>query len=139
MTATFHDVCNRYGDEIDRLNHRPDGAILCYPVISADEDKMHRGSFQSLLGEDFAQRQDFSVEKHVDKDTCPCFIFHCEKDNFVPPANSMALAESLLKCNVSCELHIFQDGCHGGGMKENDPLAKAWPDLAANWIHKFDN
>lgn len=38
MTATFPDICNEYGDAVDKLSHKPNGAILCYPVVSADDE-----------------------------------------------------------------------------------------------------
>ena len=134
MTAAFPDISNQYGDEIDKVDHKPNGAVLCYPVVSADDDKMHKGSFENLLGENHLQKQDFSIEKRVDENTCPCFIFHCENDTLVRPINSLVLAQSLLQHKISYELHIFKNGCHGGGLKENDPLANLWPTLAANWL-----
>lgn len=137
MTATFPDVANQYGDEIDNIDHKPNGALLCYPVVSADDDKMHRGSFENLLGEDYTQKQDYSIEKNVNENTCPCFLFHCENDTLVPAVNSIVLADSLRKTKVPYELHIFRNGCHGGGIKKDDPLAHLWPILAANWVKNF--
>ena len=36
----------------DSNQSRPDASILCYPVLSADPEYIHRGSFKNLLGED---------------------------------------------------------------------------------------
>lgn len=138
MTATFPDVCKVYGDDVDQLSHRPNGSILCYPVLSADDDKMHRSSFLNLLGDLFPQRQDFSLEKRVSADTCPCFIMHSAGDTMVLPTNSLVFAESLIKHNIPCNLHIFQYGAHGAALKENDPCGKAWPALATDWIKTFE-
>lgn len=138
MTAVFPDVCTVYGDAIDKQSHKPNGAILCYPVISADDDKMHRGSFQSLLGESFDLRQAYSLEKRVDDDTCPCFMFHCDGDTAVPCGNSIVFRDSLSKYNIPSQLHIFPGGAHGGGLRENDKHANVWPALAANWIRTFE-
>lgn len=49
---------------------KPDFMILYYPVISADADKRHKGTFVQLLGADDADKpvaQEFSLEKKVDR------------------------------------------------------------------------
>ncbi len=137
MTAAFPDICNLHGDDIDAMSAKPTGAILCYPVISADDDKTHRSSFQCLLGDDFSRRQEFSIEKRVNHNTCPCFIFHCAGDVSVSPQNAITLTSSLLTNKIDCHLHIFQGGEHGGGLRKNDIHANLWPTLAANWIDSF--
>lgn len=50
---------------------RPDGLILCYPVITAGE-KAHRGSIRRLAGEGDAPY--FSLENFVSRDTPPAFL-----------------------------------------------------------------
>ncbi len=137
MTATFPDICNIYNDEIDKMGHKPNGAVLCYPVISTDENIMHAGSFECLLGEDYEKREEFSIEKRVDKDTCPCFTFHCAHDGLVPKGNSIVLANAMWDNNIPCELHVFQEGGHGGGLRQVNAYSKVWPELAAEWISRF--
>ena len=54
---------------------RPNGMILCYPVITSGE-YAHRGSFEALLGEDAydpEKRKEQSLELQVTKDTPPTF------------------------------------------------------------------
>ena len=134
MTATFEDICTAYGDAIDAMSHKPNGAIMVYPVISADDDKMHRGSFEYLLGDAYEEKANYSIEKRVNEETCPCLLFHCAGDTLVRPINSLVMTQSLMEKGICYETHIFKDGCHGGGMKKNDPHANIWPQIAANWI-----
>ena len=54
---------------------RPNGMILCYPVITSGE-YAHRGSFEALLGEDAydpEKRKEQSLELQVTKDTLRLF------------------------------------------------------------------
>ena len=54
---------------------RPNGMILCYPVITSGE-YAHKGSFEALLGEDaydLEKRKEQSLELQVTKDTPPTF------------------------------------------------------------------
>ncbi len=138
MTATFPDVCNIYNDEVDKMSHKPSGAILCYPVISTDTDKIHEGSFKCLLGENFEKREEYSIEKRVDDETCPCFVFHCTYDGLVPRGNSIALASALWERKIRCELHIFQEGGHGGGLRQVNAHSRIWPTLAFDWMERID-
>lgn len=53
---------------------KPGFMILFYPVISADPDKRHKGTFVQLLGAEDADKplaQEFSLEKKVDAATPP--------------------------------------------------------------------
>lgn len=137
MTATFPDICNIYNDEIDKMSHKPTGAILGYPVITCDENIWHSGSFRNLLGENYDKREEFSLEKRVDKDTCPCFVFHCAYDGLVPKENSLVFAKALWGNGIHCELHIFPEGGHGGGLRAVNLNSRVWPELAADWILRF--
>ncbi len=137
MTATFPDICNIYNDEIDKMNHKPTGAIPCYPVITSDDRVGHLDSFGNLLGEQYGRREEFSLEKRVDKDTCPCFVFHCAHDDLVPKENSILFAEALWKNDIHCELHIFPEGVHGGGLREGNLNSRVWPELAVDWVLRF--
>ena len=137
MSATFPDICNIYNDEIDKMSHKPTGAIPCYPVISADEDIMHADSFKCLLGENYDKRQEFSVEKRVDKNTCPCLVWHCAHDGLVPKENSIVFAKALWDNDIPCELHIFQEGGHAGGLRQVNKYSKVWPSLAVEWMNRL--
>lgn len=90
---------------------RPDGLILCYPVITADGKLCNPRSIQSIAGED--QREFFSLEKHVSADTPPTFLWHTAEDHSVPVENSLMFAGALRRFGVPFELHVYPFGEHG--------------------------
>lgn len=128
----------------DKLN-RPNGMILCYPVISSGEFA-HRGSFDSLGAVTPDLLEKTSLELQVDKNTPPAFIWHTFTDTCVPVENSMLLASSLRKNDVPFELHIYPDGRHGLSLAKdftsNEPVdivphAQGWMPLAKEWIEQL--
>lgn len=125
--------------------NKPNGMILCYPVITSGE-KAHRGSFEYLLGEkvsDKALMELVSVEKQVGEDTPPAFIWHTFEDGCVPVENSLLIANALAEKKISTELHIFPQGPHGlslansivyGNYGGDFAECSAWADMAIRWI-----
>lgn len=124
---------------------KPNGLILSYPVISAEDGVIHTGSFQHLLGEKFAgSKESLSLEKLVSEDVPPCFLWHTCEDTTVPAENSLLFAMALRKCGIPVELHIFEKGCHGlgtatplsqrpdGGAVQKE--CECWIDMADVWI-----
>ena len=97
------------------LSNRPDAVLLSYPVITAGEFA-HRGSFESLLGDqaaDPAVLDYWSIEKHVNPETPPCFLWHSAGDASVPVENSLLMARACQAAQVPYALHIFSTGYHG--------------------------
>ena len=102
-------------EEIDSRLMRPDATVLSYPVITSG-DKAHKGSFRALLGteDETDPRWDFlSLEKRVNDDTPPAFLWHCFDDPEVPVENSFYYAQALREHNIPFELHIYPKGGHG--------------------------
>ncbi len=109
--------------EDDQKRVRPDAIILGYPVITAGI-YAHEGSIDMLVGkmpessketEDQWQerRNYFSLEKFVNAQTPPTFIWHTAGDSTVMVQNSLLFAESLAANRVPFELHIYPRGEHG--------------------------
>lgn len=129
----------------DFTMYKPNRMLLCYPVITAGEFA-HRGSFNCLVGENNTEMYDeVSLEKRVNEDTVPTFIWHTFADAAVPVENSLLMAMSLRKYKIPCELHIFQNGCHGLALateetntsngKTIEPECTVWPELFDHWIN----
>lgn len=122
---------------------RPNGLILCYPVISSGEF-MHSGSFDYLLGDkkdDKKMREYLSLEKQVDQNTPTSFIWATNGDTGVPCENSLLFAMALRRAKVPLELHIFENGPHGISTADTVstcmeyPLrTRSWIDMTCNWI-----
>ena len=117
------------------LNLRPDFAILGYPVISFTDSIGHIGSRDNLLGKSPSEKKirEYSNELQVTRDTPPTFLIHASDDKVVPPANSIAFYQSLLRHAVPAELHIYERGGHGFGM-DNPTTDEEWMSSLKNWL-----
>ena len=138
------------GDAPEGIN-RPNGMILCYPVVTAG-GFAHRGSFANLSGnEDYGEYEinKFSLEKNVDSTTPPAFIWHTVTDQIVPVNNSLLLVNAYLENNRPFEAHIYPKGPHGMGLctaespkqypEANDPHVATWHALSVMWINDTFN
>jgi len=135
--ATHFDAGDRKAsDPVERVSCRPDFAILAYPVITMTSAFTHQGSRRNLLGENPDPKLiDFlSNEKQVTRETPPCFLFHTDEDEAVPPENSVLFYLALRKAGVPAELHIYQHGKHGVGLACTDHALSSWPDRLADWL-----
>lgn len=125
---------------------RPNGLLLCYPVITSGE-KAHRGSFENLLGERHTDPQlleKLSLEKQVTARTPKTFLWHTATDDIVPVENSLLFFEALCKNQVPAELHIYPVGGHGLGLANEETSnqegygvqeeCQSWMSLACDWL-----
>jgi acetyl esterase/lipase len=124
-------------EPIDRMNARPDFAILGYPVISFMTEYTHEGSRRNLLGDnpDPELVELLSNEKQVTAETPPTFLFHTNEDTGVPPENSVLFYLALRKAGVPAELHIYERGRHGVGLAPTDLVLSSWPRRLADWLY----
>jgi acetyl esterase/lipase len=122
-------------DNPTKINLRPDFQILIYPVISSDPAIAHGGSFEKLLGKESTaeQRNAYSSDKQVTKHTPPAFLVHASDDGGVSSLNSVRYYEALLQNKVPAQLHLYQRGGHGFGLK-NPTTEDAWFDRLKNWM-----
>jgi len=80
-----------------------------------------------------------SAERHVTPRTPPTFFFHTMADPGVPVENSLLYAAALRANKVPYAMHIYEQGRHGVGLAEKDPVLRTWPTLLADWLttHRF--
>lgn len=125
-------------DDLIDLIPRPNALVLCYPVITMTPPFAHEGSVGNLFGQSVtaAQRSEWSIERRVTADTPPTFLWHTAPDAAVPVENSLVFASALARHGVPFSLHVFPTGRHGLNLAANEPLASAWPDLCAAWLHQ---
>jgi acetyl esterase/lipase len=126
-------------DAADRASARPDFSILMYPVATMQAAHAHVGSRRNLLGvaPDPAAVAAYSLEVLARPDAPPTFLVHAVDDPSVPVENSLALFDSLRARKVPVEMHLFQEGGHGFGIRYAVGLpAAAWPDLALAWMKR---
>src|SRR5688572_7041706 len=106
-------------DTLDDAPARPDFAVLMYPVIATTGPSAHRGSADQLRGAGVAESQLPRLSPHVNVTalTPPTMLVHAADDTSVPVENSLMMYEALRKSQVRSELHVFDSGGHGFGLR----------------------
>jgi acetyl esterase/lipase len=125
-------------DALDDRSARPDFAVLVYPVILTTGANAHAGSAQQLIGAGVAPTDlallRYSAETHVSAQTPPTLLIHAANDKSVPLENSLRMYDALRAAGVRSELHVFESGGHGFGLRGvTGKSVAAWPTLAQNW------
>lgn len=126
---------------------RPNGMILCYPVISSGEFA-HKNSFLRLIGDGPQELwEKLSIENQINANVPKTFIWHTFDDTTVPVENSLMLAAALRKEGISTELHIYPRGGHGLGLATRltcnakggniQEECATWISLVKNWLENF--
>lgn len=132
----FDHAAARTGAELDAVSARPDFLVLLYPVITMEAEVTHAGSRTGLLGENPAPElvDLYSTEKQVTSATPPTFIFYTQEDRTVPVENGIRFFQALTRHGVPAELHVFERGPHGIGMRPGHGPASGWPRLLEAWL-----
>ena len=136
-TAATHFNFKADAANTDTTSVRPDFAILAYPVISFDTSFAHRGSSNSLIGNNpSAERvKFFSNELQVTPATPPTFLVHAGDDGSVPVENSIRFYQACIKNKVLAEMHLYPKGGHGFGLN-NKTTDDNWMERLKNWMNR---
>lgn len=135
--ATLYDLpAGRTGAPLDAVSGRPDFAILAYPVITMEPSAAHMGSRHFLLGDHPSPElvRLMSVEKQVNANTPPTFLFHSQDDGAVPIENSILFFQALTRAHVPAEMAFFERGGHGMAMNTGQGNASNWPKRVEEWL-----
>ena len=138
LTSTYKQPIEFEGvDKIDEESFRPDGQILCYPVIALLGDGLaHYGSADNLLGDRReAMGNALSPNLIADCSAPRAFLWHAFGDAAVSASHSILYAQRLTEVNVPAELHIYPGGRHGMGLAEEDPHIAGWTQQLLEWLH----
>jgi len=126
------------------------GMILGYPVISFVK-KVHKSSRKNFFGNQIKNneknRELFSIENRVNKDTLPTFIWTFKNDKVVPYENTLFMIDKLKEFNITYDSIIFEKGRHGkpladysskkNGVKESEYKTESkWVHLACDFVEK---
>jgi acetyl esterase/lipase len=119
MTATsFNQRTYSKQDGADDLSCRPDFAMLIYPAYLLHEKNPKK----------LAPHIKISKE-------CPPFFFVHTGDDHIPAEGSVLTFLNLEKVGVTGnELHIYQSGGHGYGIRQSGNSVSEWPVRAKNWL-----
>jgi acetyl esterase/lipase len=103
-------------DGVDEVSGRPDFVVLVYPAWLANKQG-------DALAEDFK----------VTRDTPPMFLAHAGDDP-VAAESSVQMYLSLRRAKVPAELHVWEKGGHGYGLRKTDQPVTTWPKRCAEWL-----
>jgi acetyl esterase/lipase len=112
-------------DAIDDVSCRPDFAVLCYSgyLKAKDKDEIWPGLV-------------------IPADTPPVFLAHANDDSTKvggsDAENSAFMYIALKRAGIPVELHIFANGNHDFGVRQNEKLASSWTGLCVKWLKSFD-
>jgi acetyl esterase/lipase len=104
-------------DAADQLSCRPDFAVIVYP------------GYLALSEQNFAANSEIQVTGQ----TPPSFIVQAEDDP-VHVENSTVYFLALKNAKVPAELHLYAEGGHGYGLRNNGLPVTDWPHLVEIWL-----
>src|SRR5262245_5831639 len=102
-------------DAIDEVSCRPDFGVLIYPAYLVDKDGQ------------------LKPENVPTKETPPMFFAHALDDG-VTPDSSIAMTRALKAAGVHAELHVYDGGGHGFGLRTSEYPAHTWPARCGEWL-----
>lgn len=125
-------------DAADSLSSRPDFAGLVYPAYCDKPGNDHRWSGSPLGTDGYDKLYALAENLNVSKDTPPTFIVQTQDDFYANAAIAYYLA--LKGSKVPANLHMFDKGGHGYGLRNKTDLVSEWKDLFEDWLkhHNFD-
>ncbi|MBV8251225.1 MAG: alpha/beta hydrolase [Chitinophaga sp.] len=118
-STLYHEQQYTPVDKADSVSCKPAFAMLIYPAY------LDKGDNRTL-----------TPELKADAATPPMFLFATADD---PYGNSaLVMAGALRDAKVPVELHFYNKGGHGYGLRPGNPAANVWPGLAQTWLRQFD-
>ncbi len=135
--GALRDDVSAAGDSLDPLTYTPDFLILVSPVITMGA-LTHDGSRNNLLGPSPSPElvRKYSCELQITSSTPPAFIVHALNDRTVPVQNSMMFVQACLEHRVPASLHIFPEGGHSIGLRNNPGSTALWLTLCELWLQE---
>jgi len=118
-------------DAADRLSARPDFVILAYPAVGSEYVRPEVLERYPGLS---AVISKYNLVAGVSGLWPPTFLFQAADDPSVPPEGSIRLFTELNAAGVPAEIHVFQSGGHGFGIKDAKGPVATWPMLCGEWL-----
>jgi acetyl esterase/lipase len=104
-------------DAADQASCRPDFAVLVYPGGVLDKQDPTK----------------LSPQLRVSKDTPPSFLVVSADDKGSAPG-TLRIYLALREAGVPAELHVYETGGHGYGMRKGEKPHQAWPLRCEEWL-----
>jgi acetyl esterase/lipase len=103
-------------DDVDSVSCRPDFAVLVYPAYLTEGDGL-------------------APEIRVDSQSPPTFFVHASDDG-ISSENSIRMYLALKATGVPAELHIYDRGGHGFGLRRSEFPCSTWPQRCEQWLKR---
>ncbi|MCA9156243.1 MAG: alpha/beta hydrolase, partial [Planctomycetales bacterium] len=117
IATRFDEPAYKRLDDIDSISCRPDFALLIYPWNLYD-----------------AKTEQLVDYVRVSPDTPPTFLVHTHDDRSTSLGSALFYS-ALVQHGVPAELHVYQNGGHGYGLRPVPASNVAsWPRLAEGWF-----
>lgn len=129
---------------------RPDAAVIAYGCWDNSGTIWNDPEFVNPGASAFPKScpPQLDMINYVGSHVCPLFVWHNQKDKYVPVRNALMITEKLCELKIPVELHLYTGGEHGMSVanelsvrsEENDRLVKEnpnvglWVDMASNWL-----
>jgi acetyl esterase/lipase len=104
-------------DPVDDVSCRPDFGVLIYPAYLADNSGSLKPEYQPT------------------KESPPMF-FAFAMDDRVTVDSSIAMLKALKAAGVPAELHAYDSGGHGFGLRKSEFPCHTWPARCAEWMER---
>jgi acetyl esterase/lipase len=104
-------------DATDDVSFKPNFSVLIYPAYLADTGG------------------DLKPEYQPTKESPPMF-FAFAMDDRITVDGSFALARALKNAGVGAELHMYDAGGHGFGLRKSEQPCHTWPARCAEWMQR---
>ena len=145
-SALFHktNYLNNCGLKV-KVSLRPDFVAAIYPVITMQEEFVHKRSRRGLLGERNTNNKsllrELSLEKNIPNDCCPIFLMNCKDDPIVKYQNSELFDSALTAKSIEHKYIQYKTGGHGFGTTHSKTSDEAimWCDEFLNWLNNLIN
>lgn len=107
-------------DDADKESCEPNAAMLIYAAYLSSDDNTK-----------------LSDELRVTEKSPPMFLVHAFDDR-IPAEGAMLLTLAMKKAKVSSELHVYDTGGHGYGMRPVKELPVTfWPQRCEDWLRRI--
>jgi acetyl esterase/lipase len=104
-------------DAVDEISCRPDFGVVIYPGLVIDNAGKLRPELQP-------------------SEKTPPMFFAQAIDDRVKAENAIVMALALKAVNVPAELHIYDAGGHGFGLRKSEFPCHTWPARCAEWMER---
>ena len=138
-------------DATDKVDPTPASLAPIYPELLADRFLLSMQFGERIFtDESFYEeiKRRMYIPSLVKQDSVPAFLCCCLDDGVVPPENVLTMANAYYRAGASVEVHIFREGGHGFGVRQEDipPMygnpafrmdgTRDWIRLYISWMHK---